>query len=382
MFEKLTNLLDSFVGHGTTGCDLVIYHRGECIYRHFTGLSDEENNIPMNGRELYNLYSCSKVITVTAALILWERGAFELSDKLEKYMPEFANMMVKCKDGEIRPAEKSITVEDLFCMTAGLDYATKAPEIIALQKDSGGRCATRDLARYLAKRPLVFEPGTSWQYSHCHDVLAALVEVISGKRFGKFVKENIFDVCGMKNSTFLLESEKLDEVCPQYWYDAKTKRCNKISPEIYEHKLGTEHESGGAGCISTVDDCIKFAEALRTGKLLKQSTIDMMTTDRIADRRGSFWMDGYGYGLGVRCAMEGTDVTSFGWGGAAGAELFIDRANELSFYFGIHTLRSPVTIRKKVLPSVIYEALGIASEFDAEHNLTALQEENAKKYGQ
>ena len=382
MFEKLTNLLDSFVGHGTTGCDLVIYHRGECVYRHFTGLSDEENHIPMNGKELYNLYSCSKVITVTAALILWERGAFELSDKLEKYMPEYSEIYVKEKDGSIRRAEKSITVEDLFCMTAGLDYATGAPEIRELQRDTDGRCSTRDLARCLAKRPLSFEPGTSWQYSHCHDVLAALVEVISGKRFGEFVRENIFDVCGMANSTFLLEPERLDEVCPQYWYDAKTKRCNKISPEIYEHKLGSEHESGGAGCISTVDDCIKFAEALRTGKLLKQSTVDMMTTDHIANRRGSCWMTDYGYGLGVRCALDGSGVTNFGWGGAAGAELFIDRANELTFYFGLHTLRSPVTVRKKAIPFIIYDALGIPSEFDSYPTLTAFQEENAKKYGQ
>ena len=151
MFEKLTELLDGFVGHGTPGCDLAIYHKGRCVYRYFPGFSDEENNIPMNGRELYNLYSCSKVITVTAALILWERGAFELSDRLEKYMPEFTNMTVRCDDGGVRSAEKSITVEDLFCMTAGLDYATKAPEIVELQRVSDGRCATRDLARYLAK---------------------------------------------------------------------------------------------------------------------------------------------------------------------------------------------------------------------------------------
>jgi len=382
MFEKLTELLDSFVGHGTTGCDLVIYHRGKCVYRHFTGLSDEENNIPMNGKELYNLYSCSKVITATAGLILWERGAFELSDKLEKYLPEYSEIYVKEKDGTVRPAEKSITIEDLFCMTAGIDYATSAPEILEMRRDTDGRCSTRDLARYLAKRPLSFEPGTSWQYSHCHDVLAAFIEVVSGKRFGEFVKENVFDVCGMKKSTFLLEPERLDEVCPQYWYDAKTKRCNKISKEIFEHKLGSLHESGGAGCISTVDDCIKFAEALRVGKLLKQSTIDMMTTDHISHRRGSYWVTDYGYGLGVRCGFEGSGATNFGWGGAAGAELFIDRENELTFYFGLHTLRSPVTVRKKVLPSVIYEAFGIASEFDGDRHLTASQEENAKKYGQ
>ena len=382
MFKKLTELLDSFVGHGTPGCDLVIYHKGRCVYRYFPGFSDEENNIPMNGRELYNLYSCSKVITVTAGLILWERGAFELSDRLEKYMPEFANMSVRCAEGGIRPAEKSITVEDLFCMTAGLDYATKVPEIVELQMVSDGRCATRDLASYLAKRPLVFEPGTFWQYSHCHDVLAAFIEVVSGERFGEFVRKNIFDICGMSNSTFLLEPERLEEVCPQYWYDAKTKRCNKISKEIYEHKLGSEHESGGAGCVSTVDDCIKFAEALRTGRLLKQTTVDMMTTDRIAGRRGSFWVDNYGYGLGVRCPLDGSGATDFGWGGAAGAELFIDRANELTFYFGLHVLRSPVTVRKKVLPSVIYEALGIVSELNGDHTLTASQEENAKRYGQ
>ena len=74
MFEKLTSVLEDFIDQGVPGCDCVVYHKGKCVYRKFLGYSDKENKIEMNGKEVYNLYSCSKVITCTAALMLYERG--------------------------------------------------------------------------------------------------------------------------------------------------------------------------------------------------------------------------------------------------------------------------------------------------------------------
>ena len=121
MFTKLSQKLYSFIEMGVPGYDCVIYHKGECVYRKYNGYSDRENKIPMNGKELYNIYSCSKVITCTAALQLYERGMFNLDDKLSKYMPEFETMYVQTDEG-LKKAEKDITIKDLFCMSAGFSY--------------------------------------------------------------------------------------------------------------------------------------------------------------------------------------------------------------------------------------------------------------------
>ena len=94
MFTKLTNKLDSFIEMGIPGYDCTVYHKGECVYRHFNGYSDTESKTPMNGNEVYNIYSCSKVITCTAALMLYEKGKFKLEDKLAMYMPEFEEVYV------------------------------------------------------------------------------------------------------------------------------------------------------------------------------------------------------------------------------------------------------------------------------------------------
>ena len=120
-------------------------------------------------------------------------------------------------------------------------------------------------------------------------------------------------------------------------------KATNIGKPIFNYKMGTEYASGGAGCISTVDDYIKFLEGLRTYKLLKQETVKMMMTDRLTDeQKRSYWIkDTHGYGLGVRCPKGDERCIDFGWGGAAGAYLAIDVQNAISVYFGSHMLSSP-----------------------------------------
>ena len=356
MFENIKKFCDSFLQMGVPGFDLAVYKGGECILRYMNGYSDLENKVKMNGNERYNIYSCSKVITCTAALQLWEKGLFSLEDKLSDYMPEFKEMTVKTENG-IKKAEKSITIKDLFCMTAGFSYDLNSPMIQKCKEETNGRCQTRELMKYLAKEPLLFEPGERWKYSLCHDVLAALVEVVSGMRFGEFVKENIFTPLKMENSTFLLDDSELDKVSMQYRFNNEANKA-EIRPKTIDYKLGTEYESGGAGCISTVDDYIKFLEGLRTGKLIKEETIVLMTTNHLTEeQRKNYWVEGYGYGLGVRCPMDEGNITDFGWGGAAGAYLIIDLKNEITAFYAQHVLSSPVQDLKKQLTPIILEAI-------------------------
>ena len=341
MFEKVKKFCDSFLERGVPGFDLAVYQNGKCILRHFNGYRDLKNKVPMDGTEKYNIYSCSKVITCTAALQLWEKGLFSLEDKLSDFMPEFAHMTVRTESG-VKPAENPILIRHLFEMTAGFSYQTLTENLLRAREETGGVCQTREVMKYLAKDPLLFEPGDRWEYSLCHDVLAALVEVISGEKFEDYVKKHIFDVLGMENSTFMLPDEELDSIACQYQFvDDKTEEMSK---EIFRYKFGSAYASGGAGGITTVDDYIKFAEGLRKGILLKPETVKYMMTDRLTDHQKRTYWNGtdYGYGLGVRCPKAGGVYPDFGWGGAACAYLAIDPEHDLSLYFGCHLIFSPV----------------------------------------
>lgn len=357
MFENLKKLCDSFLPMGVPGFDLCVYKDGECALRYMGGYSDLENKIPVNGKERYNIYSCSKPITCTAAMQLWEKGLFSLEDKLSDYMPEFTEMTVKTKEG-IKKAEKPILIKHLFEMTAGFSYDVYSPQMKKAIEDTNGRCPTREAMKYLAKEPLLFEPGDRWEYSLCHDVLAAFVEVVSGQKFEEYVKQNIFLPLGMNDSTFLLPQAERDGLACQYGFDSKNGKAYDYGKGNW-YMAGSEYASGGAGCVSTVDDYIKFLEALRVGdKILKKETVKLMATDRLteAQRRTYSSATTHGYGLGIRTPKKDGIFTDFGWGGAAGAFLAVDVENGISIYHSQHMLSSPnQEIRNEIYQYVMAE---------------------------
>lgn len=340
MFEKLTETLDGFLSMGIPFYDCKVMKNGECVYRHMNGFLDKEEGTVPNGTELYNMYSCSKLVTCTAALMLYEKGCFKLEDKLSEYLPCFSDMSVKTADG-VKKCKSEITIGELFDMTAGFSYNLHSPELIRCREETDGRCETLKLMEYLSREPLLFEPGYRWEYSLCHDVLAALVEVVSGKRFGIFVKENIFDKLNMTHSTFMPEDVPMTELCPQYKYDTSSDSVVKTDGSCV-YRMGSMYDSGGAGLVSTVDDYVTFIEAIRTYKLLKPETVKLMSTNRLTDEQRAmptYWVGGKrGYGLGQQCPTEDNPRPDFGWGGAAGAHYFIDTVNGITAYLGVHVL--------------------------------------------
>ncbi len=367
MFTKLTELTDRMLETGVPGTAIVVKQHGKEIYRYTNGYSDRENKVPMRGDERFYIYSCSKVATCTAALQLREQGKFDLDDELGKYMPEFSAVTVGTEEG-IRPAQTKITIRDLFRMTSGLDYWLTCPPLLDAVKETAGRCPTRETIAYLAKHPLLCDPGTEWHYSLSHDVLAALVEVLAGEKFEDYVQKNIFAPLGMTHSTFVTREEDKSTIAPLYRNNqqpGETAPRIELYPQGNDYQLGTEYASGGAGCVSTLDDYSAFLEGLKDGKLLKPETLRMMTTDQLCGegqrRTHDQWCGSgvYGYGLGVRCPpSEGEmPVTDFGWGGAAGAYLAIDPAFDLTVFYVQHVLVSPnALLRGKILP-VIKECL-------------------------
>lgn len=279
-------------------------------------------------------------------------------------MPEFKEMTVKTDDG-IKKAENQILIKHLFEMTAGFSYDCYSPQLKKAIEETNGKCPTREVMNYLAKEPLLFEPGDRWEYSLCHDVLAAFVEVVSGEKFETYVKKNIFDVVGMNDSTFMLPETEIETIAPQYRFEDG--KAVNVGKQIVTYKIGNEYASGGAGGISTVDDYIKFLECLRTYKLLKPETVKLMMSDRLTDeQKRTYWTkDTHGYGLGVRCPKGDERYIDFGWGGAAGAYLAIDVQNAISICFATHLLSSPAQGLRSMLYRFVRAELIDNSEFES-----------------
>ena len=337
-FSGLTENFDAYLKKGVLPYyDFAVMKDGECVYRHMNGFTDIENKIRPDGKELFNLYSCSKLITCVAALMLWEEGKYNFDDRLSDYMPEFEKMSVLTDNGLIG-ALNPITIRHLFTMTAGFSYDVFSPSLKKCFEDTNGACPTVKAIEYLSKEPLLFEPGTRWEYSLCHDVLAALVEVLSGERFARFVNDRIFVPLKMTDSYFNGEFVDKERLIKQYRLDPETKKlCEVDKGNVLQ--IGKNYDSGGAGCISTVDDYLKFEEALRTGALLKSDTLKLLTTNALTEKQAeTYWLkDNYGYGFGQRCPKD--DLRSdFGWDGMAGSYYAIDIENGISVFFGTHVI--------------------------------------------
>lgn len=365
-FKKLTEYLDYLPIWRIPGTDCSLYHKGKEVYRHQSGFSDVESKTPMTPDRTFFMYSCTKVMTCTAALMLLEKGAYLLNDPVSEYIPEFKNMTYINSNINV-PVTNSMLIKHLFSMTAGFSYNISTAQIKKYKQETNGRFPTQTIIKALSETPLLFEPGTHYNYSLCHDVLGALIERLSGRTLGKFMKENIWDKCNMNDTSFALTPELESRMASQYQFvDEKGKYLN-LGPKC-EFKLGTEYESGGAGLISTVDDYIKFIEALRKGELLSIKTVDLMRTNQLNtvalnEYHSSFSHQGYVYGLGVRChadkASSGviSSYSEFGWDGAAGSLVVIDPEAELSFFYAQHMRNGQQHIVQPRLKNIIYSCI-------------------------
>ena len=351
-FDALTAYLDSLSAVGIPGCDLVVYRNHERIYRHFSGFRDREADIPMDGREVYWIFSASKVHTCTAALQLLEKNAIGLDDPVADYLPAYGLLSV-IENGRVRAAQEVMTLRHLFAMQGGLNYDLATPSIQKALLYSGNAADTRTLVDAFAEEPLTFDPGRHFQYSLCHDVLAAVVEVVSGMKFSAYLKKNIWDRLGICETGFVLPEALKGRLAQQYMYDeaAQTSRVHE-NGNTNCYQLSPNYESGGAGLYSTVDDYILLSDALACGgvgatgkRILKPETIDLMRTNQqydacMDDFRRNVNRPGYGYGLGVRTLMDKSfsrgPAGEFGWDGAANAYTMIDPENGLSAFYGAH----------------------------------------------
>jgi len=347
----LADYLDSLGKCGIPGCDCVVYRGHEPVFRHITGYSDSIKTRPLTNTNTYWLFSASKLFTCTAVMQLAEKGRIRLDAPVSEYLPEYGDLMVK-NGSAVERAKNIMTIRHLLSMQSGLNYNLEAPSILKILEETHRHATTRQVIRALADEPLDFEPGTHFQYSLSHDVLGAVIEEASGKSFGTYLEENIFQPLGMKNTGFELTPERKANMSEQFVYDTDTMTSAPMSLENC-YVLSDRYESGGAGLISTVDDYILFLDAMCNGgissegyRLITSASIDLMRGDQLHDVSKKdfalFNRKGYSYGLGVRTLIEReksgarSPLGEFGWDGAAGAYALIDVKNRLAIFYAQH----------------------------------------------
>lgn len=388
-FTYLKNFMDNLVSMGIPGNAAVVYKDGMKVFEYASGFSNVEKKEAMDTKKLLNIYSCSKVLTVAAALQLYEQGKFLLSNPLYEYIPEFSKMYVKDKDGNIHESKKAITLWNLFTMTSGLTYETNTPAFKKAKAITCGKMDTLQVIKCLAEEPLIFEPGERWNYSLSHDVLAAVVEGVSGLRFRDYVQTNIFDKLEMKDSYYTKSAEIESKMAEQYIYindssgtdivnlqksaqsfGGKVQNAGKDNSLVF----GDNYDSGGAGIITTVEDYAKFAAALSSGgiglngeRILSSKTVKLLHTNQLNEYQLSTFswpqLAGYGYGLGVRTMIDtvkgGSNGSNneFGWGGAAGATLLADTKENLAVFYSHHMLNPHEEYYQPRLRNVVYSCM-------------------------
>ncbi|AEI43613.1 serine hydrolase domain-containing protein [Paenibacillus mucilaginosus] len=381
--NRLTELMQGFVEKGPAGCACSVSKEGELLYQDYAGYANLERREPITEDTVYRIFSMTKVVTCAAALILYERGRFLLNDPLHEYLPEFKNPQVFVQDSlealSTVEAKRPIRVKDLFAMTSGLTYGGERTETerrvklwLEGSRQRAEKLDARSLSRALAAIPLAFEPGTRWQYGFSHDVLGALIEVISGRTLGQFMQEEIFGPLGMKDTSFKLTAETQGRLCTHY----NRAEDGTLTPSTqFDEPYGPDSrfESGGAGLLSTIGDYSRFAQMLALGgewngeRILSSGTVRLMAANQLSpvqlqDYNWSY-LEGFGYGLGVRTLMDpaaagsNASVGEFGWSGLAGTWVMIDPKEKLSAVYMQQMLPNFEAVHQPRLRNVIYGAL-------------------------
>ncbi|MDR2808814.1 MAG: beta-lactamase family protein, partial [Spirochaetaceae bacterium] len=344
------------------GVSASLIRHGEEAYCKSFGMQDIENHIPMNNDSLYRIFSMTKTFTVVAAMTLYEKGLFKLSDPISEFLPAFAAMQVVQHDERgvmMRPvpARTPITFEHLFTMTSGIPYpgpdsysarifAKEVKEIREVNKNDA--IGTAEIVDAVAQVPLCFHPGEFWMYGFSHDVLGRIIEVISGRSLGAYMAEAIFEPLGLLDTDFFVEPEKRPRLAKAYTH-TKTGLVEKqdLDPVPESAPL---FESGGGGLISTLHDVGKYALMLLGGgalngeRILSRKTIDLIRCNHCIPsqqeaRFGFPAMAGYGYGLGVRTLLDKTtaglngSLGEWAWDGMLGTWYCVDPEEDLVAVF-------------------------------------------------
>lgn len=358
-FDDLDRLLKTFSEKTVPGCGCAVAQHGKILYEGYSGYADLERGIPITEDTVYRLFSMTKIIVCTAAMIQFERGKFLLNEPYSQYFPEYRDTQVASvlPNGEIRvkPAQNPILICHTFNMSNGLPYPNSSHytdlqmrEVRKTLTNRIGKYTLQDDVRAMGKVPVRFEPGSHWLYGFGHEMVAALVEETSGMSIGEFLKKEIFEPLGMESTGYRYFGNMRERMAKMYRPNGDGTYTLMEGSLDANHEPDAVYEGGGAGLFSTVKDYLKFTQMLANGgnyngtQIIGRKTIDLMRRNmlndvQLQDFRNSY-LEGYGYGLGVRTMMEpagagNLSVGEFGWTGVAGTWTSIDPSEGVSVVY-------------------------------------------------
>ena len=396
------------------GTITAIYKNDNIAFLDIQGMQDRERNIPLKRDSIFRIYSMTKPITSVAMMILYELGKFQIDDPVHKFIPSWKNLKVyksgNYPDFKTTDPLNVMTIKDLLSHQSGLTYGFQMKsEVDKAYREIGiGRMESlntnqtlTDMINTLKDVPLEFSPSTAWNYSVSTDVIGHLIEIISGKSFDEFLKENIFKKLNMNDTDFFVPKEKLNRFTANYLFNMgepmdpsgalPLRKVDRHSIEsgnpilIDDPQMSLYHRkpsflSGGGGLVSTLDDYMNFATMLlnngmfKDQQILSKKTIDLMTSNHLAgnkdlissshaDTASETTLAGVGFGLGFQILINpaknqiNSSIGEYGWVGAASTTFWIDPSENLITIFLTQLIPSTTYNIRRELRTLVYSSL-------------------------
>jgi CubicO group peptidase (beta-lactamase class C family) len=361
---------------------LAISRRGKIVYFEPFGYRDRAAGTPMTTDAIFSIASMTKPMVAVAALQLYEQGKLLMDEPLSKYFPKFADMQVAVLDASKKsiiekvPAARKITIQDLFRHTSGLSYGSSGTTLVhkmypvssgtASQTLSGGEFLDR-----LSSLPLVYQPGTVWEYGFGLDVLGLVIESISEQPLGQYMQDNVRKPLGMSDTSFVVPADQASGYAHPLPNDPVTGQSKAVPMRLQKPKF----ECGGGCAASTAGDYLRFATMLvnkgqiGSTRILGRKTVEYMLSNQLGPdvksqlrNGGSIHADyGFGLGLAVRVtpgiASTTGSVGDFSWPGAFGTYWWGDPREELAVVWMTQTPGSARGKYQRMIRAMVNEAI-------------------------
>ncbi|MEO0316807.1 MAG: hypothetical protein RL404_484 [Pseudomonadota bacterium] len=372
------------------GAVILVARKGAIVHADAIGFGDVSTRRPLRRDAIFRAYSMTKPLVSVVAMMMVEEGKLQLTDPLAKFFPAFASMQVLSNPADPNsarePAKRQITVHDLLRHTSGLTYGefTRFASVKAAYADVGlfstdvpmvsmSLTPEKEVEAF-AKAPLVWQPGTTFDYSLSTDLLGRVLEKISGQTLDVLLDEKLIKPLGMKDTHFVVPASKAMRIAEPLKIDPIT---GGPAMQVLDVTKPTGNVSGGAGISTTADDYLRFCQMLLNGgtldgkRILSRSTVALMTSDHLGPRVATpmqpgevlMGVQGYTFGLGFM-VRQGPGIAGvhgsegdFAWGGVGGTFFFVDPKEQL---IGIMMAQTPGAIRqsyRRMFKTMVYQAL-------------------------
>ena len=320
------------------GSSYFVFQDGDTVLKKHFGTSDLNGKIPMGDKAIFRLASMTKPITAIAVMILIDRGLISLSTPASDFLPEFENLHVVSPDGiDLGKTKTAITVMHLLTHTSGFGTHSKT---VTMSDDE--MATINNTIECFIKAGLDFEPFSTHSYSPfaAFDVLATIIEKVTGQEYEEFLKQEIFIPCNMKDTTFIPSDEQWKRIVDMHDKSDGNNTVRQMKPGCIFEDFPCEHKLAGAGLVSTLDDYIEFSKMLlNRGKtvnkqIVSEETFSLMHKPYVPEE---IMPENENWGLGVRVITDESygslPVGTFGWSGAYGSHFWIDFENNLCAVF-------------------------------------------------